>query len=121
MHSKSWVRGGPKTFWCELQHRRVGTPDIQRGHPASPSGDLEAHPAQDLSNHHGVTIRLHDDGRIPSDNPFVGQDGARPEIWSYGHRNPQGLAFHPETGDLWLTEHGPQGGDELNVVLKGQN
>jgi glucose/arabinose dehydrogenase len=88
---------------------------------ASPSGDLEAHPAQDLSNHHGVTIRLHDDGRVPTDNPFVGQTGTRPEIWSYGHRNPQGLAFHPESGDLWLNEHGPQGGDELNLIKPGLN
>ena len=88
---------------------------------ASPSGDLEGHPAQDLSNHHGVTIRLHDDGRVPADNPFVGREGALPEIWSYGHRNAQGLAIHPETGDVWLNEHGPQGGDELNVVLPGRN
>jgi glucose/arabinose dehydrogenase len=88
---------------------------------ASPSGDLESHPAQDPSNHHGVTVRLHDDGRVPADNPLVGQEGARPEIWSYGHRNPQGLAFHPETGDLWLNEHGPQGGDELNLIRPGLN
>lgn len=88
---------------------------------APPSGDLEAHPAQDLSNHHGTTIRLHDDGRVPTDNPFVGQTGARPEIWSYGHRNSQGLAIHPETGDVWLNEHGPQGGDEVNLVLPGRN
>ncbi|HUG40741.1 MAG TPA: PQQ-dependent sugar dehydrogenase [Longimicrobiales bacterium] len=88
---------------------------------ASPSGDLEAHPAQDLSNHHGVTIRLHDDGRVPRDNPLVGREGARPEIWSYGHRNAQGLAIHPGTGDLWLNEHGPQGGDELNLILPGRN
>ena len=85
------------------------------------TGDLEAHPAQDLSNHHGVTVRLHEDGRVPADNPFVGQAGARPEIWSYGHRNPQGLAVHPETGDVWLDEHGPQGGDELNLVQPGLN
>jgi glucose/arabinose dehydrogenase len=84
-------------------------------------GDLEKHPAQDLSNHHGTTIRLHDDGRVPVDNPFVGQAGARPEIWSYGHRNAQGMAIHPQTGELWLTEHGPQGGDELNLVRKGAN
>ncbi len=84
-------------------------------------GDLEAHPAQDLSNHHGVTVRLHEDGRVPADNPFVGQEGALPEIWSYGHRNPQGLAVHPETGDVWLDEHGPQGGDELNLVQPGLN
>lgn len=88
---------------------------------AAPRGDLEAHPAQDLSNHHGTTIRLHDDGRVPSDNPFVGRPDARPEIWSYGHRNAQGLAFHPETGDLWLNEHGPQGGDEANLVKPGLN
>ena len=88
---------------------------------APPSGDLENHPAQDNSNHHGVMIRLNDDGSVPSDNPFVGQADALPEIWSYGHRSPQGLAFHPETGDLWETEHGPQGGDELNIIEPGNN
>jgi glucose/arabinose dehydrogenase len=86
-----------------------------------PDGNLEAHPAQDLSNHHGKIIRLHDDGRVPSDNPFVDRAGARPEIWSYGHRNVQGLAIHSETGDIWATEHGPQGGDELNRILPGRN
>ena len=88
---------------------------------ASASGDLEAHPAQDLSNHHGTTIRLHDDGQIPADNPYIDQAGAKPEIWSHGHRNAQGLAIHPDTGDVWLNEHGPQGGDELNLVLPGRN
>jgi len=82
-------------------------------------GNLEAHPAQDLSNHHGKINRIHDDGRVPADNPFVNRAGARPEIWSYGHRNPQGLAIHPETGDVWATEHGPQGGDELNLIKAG--
>jgi glucose/arabinose dehydrogenase len=86
-----------------------------------PEGDLEAHPAQDLSNHHGKMIRLHDDGRVPADNPFVNRAGARPEIWSYGHRNVQGLAIHPETGDIWVNEHGPQGGDELNRLQPGKN
>ena len=85
------------------------------------TGDLNSHPAQDLSNHHGVIVRLHDDGSVPDDNPFVGRDDALPEIWTYGHRNPQGLAIHPETGDLWMTEHGPQGGDELNRVKPGTN
>ena len=85
------------------------------------TGDLNSHPAQDLSNHHGVIVRLHDDGSVPNDNPFVGRDDALPEIWSYGHRSPQGLAIHPETGDLWMTEHGPQGGDELNRVEPGTN
>ncbi len=88
---------------------------------AAPEGDLENHPAQDTSNHHGVIVRLNDDGSVPSDNPFVGERGYEPAIWSYGHRSPQGLAFHPETGDLWETEHGPQGGDELNHIVAGNN
>jgi glucose/arabinose dehydrogenase len=88
---------------------------------APSSGDLEAHPAQDLSNHHGVVVRLHDDGRVPTDNPFVGRSDALPEIWSYGHRNPQGLAIDPQTGNVWINEHGPQGGDELNLIEPGKN
>lgn len=84
-------------------------------------GDLAAHPAQDLSNHNGTVVRLHDDGRVPEDNPFVGRDGIRPEIWTWGHRNAQGLGVHPETGDVWLNEHGPQGGDELNLIRPGSN
>lgn len=88
---------------------------------APSTGDLTAHPAQDLSNHAGVIVRLNEDGTVPSDNPFVGERGALPEIWSYGHRSPQGLAIHPQTGDLWMTEHGPQGGDELNLVTPGAN
>ena len=81
-----------------------------------PSGNLEAHPAQDFTNHHGKMIRLHDDGRVPADNPFVKTPGAKPEIWSYGHRNIQGLAIDPATGEVWANEHGPQGGDELNLI-----
>jgi aldose sugar dehydrogenase len=88
---------------------------------ARPDGDLEAHPAQDLTNHYGTTLRLHDDGRIPDDNPFVGRPDALPEIWSYGHRNAQGMAVHPETNEVWQNEHGPQGGDELNLILPGRN
>ena len=84
-------------------------------------GDLSAHPSQSLANHNGTTIRLHEDGRVPEDNPFVGQEGVHPEIWTYGHRNAQGLAIHPETGDVWLNEHGPQGGDELNLIRPGLN
>jgi glucose/arabinose dehydrogenase len=86
-----------------------------------PEGNLEAHPAQDLSNHHGKIVRLHDDGRVPADNPFVNRAGAKPEIWSYGHRNVQGLLIHPQTGELWANEHGPQGGDEMNVIQPGRN
>jgi len=87
----------------------------------APEGNLEAHPAQDLTNHHGKIVRLHDDGRVPTDNPFVSRAGARPEIWSYGHRNVQGIAIIPETGDVLATEHGPMGGDELNRILPGLN
>ncbi|MEX2180525.1 MAG: PQQ-dependent sugar dehydrogenase [Gemmatimonadaceae bacterium] len=86
-----------------------------------PTGDLESHPSQDLSTHHGKVLRLHDDGRVPADNPFVGREGALPQIWSYGHRNAQGLVVHPETNDVWATEHGPQGGDELNLIQAGRN
>lgn len=88
---------------------------------APPEGDLESHPAQDLSNHHGVMLRLNEDGSVPDDNPFVEQAGALPEIWSYGHRNAQGLVVDPATGNVWITEHGPQGGDELNRIEPGAN
>jgi glucose/arabinose dehydrogenase len=86
-----------------------------------PAGDLTKHPAQDLSVHNGKVLRLHDDGKVPADNPFVGKAGVLPEIWSYGHRNMQGLIVHPTTGDIWLHEHGPQGGDELNRAEAGKN
>ena len=77
--------------------------------------------AQNLGNHIGKLIRITTDGSVPSDNPFVGRDGAKPEIWSYGHRNEQGLAINPATGDVWETEHGPRGGDEVNIASKGKN
>ena len=77
--------------------------------------------AQDTAIHGGKVLRLRDDGTVPPDNPFVGRSGFKPEIYSYGHRNLQGLTFHPDTGALWETEHGPQGGDELNTILPGKN
>jgi glucose/arabinose dehydrogenase len=77
--------------------------------------------AQRLDDHLGKIVRLHDDGRVPTDNPFAGRPGARPEIWSYGNRNVQGAALHPVTGELWAHEHGPQGGDEVNVIRAGVN
>ena len=77
--------------------------------------------AQDLNRHWGKVIRIAPDGSVPTDNPFVGQSGARPEIWSYGHRNPQAAAIHPATGVLWVVEHGPRGGDEVNIVERGAN
>ena len=88
---------------------------------APPRDSLELHPAQDLMTHAGKILRLHDDGRVPADNPFVGRTDAKPEIWSYGHRSLQGLTVHPQTNELWETEHGPQGGDELNRIEKGKN
>jgi glucose/arabinose dehydrogenase len=78
-------------------------------------------PAQDLATHLGKIVRINPDGSVPDDNPFVGQEGRLPEIWSYGHRNPQGAAIHPETGKLWETEFGPRGGDELNIPEAGKN
>ncbi len=75
---------------------------------------------QDLSTHAGSILRLKRDGSIPDDNPFVGQAGALPEIWSYGHRNPQGITFD-DRGQLWAIEHGPRGGDELNLISAGKN
>jgi len=77
--------------------------------------------AQDTTMPNGNIHRLHDDGRIPEDNPFAGSDEGLPTIWSWGHRNPQGLAFHPATGELWSAEHGPRGGDEVNLIEKGGN
>jgi glucose/arabinose dehydrogenase len=77
--------------------------------------------AQDLSNHVGKTLRLRDDGSVPPDNPFVDRPGAKPEIFTYGHRNGYGLAFHPETGALWQAEIGPLGGDEINILIPGRN
>lgn len=77
--------------------------------------------AQDLDKLQGKVVRLKADGSVPTDNPFVGQAGARPEIWSYGHRNPQGMALNPWSGQLWENEHGPRGGDEINLVERGKN
>ena len=85
----------------------------------NPVGKAES--AQDPADHAGKVPRLNDDGTVPDDNPFVGTPGHRPEIWAFGIRNANGLAFHPETGELWETENGPQGGDEVNVIRAGRN
>ena len=77
--------------------------------------------AQNLSNHLGKIVRIAPDGAVPPDNPFVGRPEARPEIWSYGHRNPQGAAINPATGKYWMHEHGPRGGDEINIPQAGKN
>jgi len=78
-------------------------------------------PAQDLTGHLGKVVRIAPDGSVPKDNPFVKREDARPEIWSYGHRNPQGAAIHPVSGKLWINEHGARGGDEINIPEAGKN
>ncbi|MCC5860856.1 MAG: PQQ-dependent sugar dehydrogenase [Gammaproteobacteria bacterium] len=86
-------------------------------------GDRGAEPprAQDLGDHAGTVLRLHADGSVPEDNPFVGHEGALPEIWAYGSRNIQGMVIDPVSGKVWATEHGPRGGDELNLIEPGNN
>jgi aldose sugar dehydrogenase len=86
-------------------------------------GDRGAEPprSQDPGDHAGTVLRLNDDGSVPADNPFVGRDDVLPEIWSYGHRNIQGMVIDPASGKVWATEHGPRGGDELNLVEPGNN
>ncbi len=92
------------------------------GHLFISLGDRnERDSAQQLDNHNGSLIRITEDGGIPRDNPFVGRDQALPAIYSYGHRNIQGMAQHPQTGQIWLHEHGPRGGDEINVPEAGKN
>ena len=93
-----------------------------KGHLFFGIGDRgERSNSQDLSNHAGTVIRLNLDGSVPEDNPFKNQSDALPEIWSYGHRNPQGLVYDKNRDRLWLIEHGPRGGDEINLVLPGRN
>jgi glucose/arabinose dehydrogenase len=120
--AKVWSEGGghygSRLAFDDRGHLFVSLGDRQVDPLSVP---VTEHPAQDLSTHHGTIVRLHDDGRVPSDNPFVGRAGALPEIWSYGHRNVQGLAIDRQTGDVWATEHGPQGGDELNLIGPGRN
>ena len=96
------VFGRDKTLFITLGERQLGSP------------------AQDVGQHLGKVVRIHRDGSLPADNPVWGA-GARPGLWSIGHRNPQGAALHPDSGELWVSEHGPQGGDELNIARAGGN
>jgi glucose/arabinose dehydrogenase len=86
-------------------------------------GERQSYPteAQDLNSQLGKVVRINRDGSVPADNPYVSMGGNAAAVWSYGHRNPQAAALHPTTGDLWVTEHGPQGGDEVNLALAGRN
>jgi glucose/arabinose dehydrogenase len=105
-------------------HRHFGSRIAfdDQGHVFFGVGDRGERPmAQDLGNHAGSILRLNLDGSVPADNPFVGKPDARNEIWSFGHRNPQGLLFDRESRRLWSIEHGPRGGDEINLILKGGN
>jgi glucose/arabinose dehydrogenase len=103
-------------YGCRIAQAGDGNLFVTLGDHFSPRDE-----AQNLGNHIGKLIRITPDGAAPADNPFVGRDGAKPEIWSYGHRNQQGLAIDPATGNLWESEHGPRGGDEINLVGKGKN
>ena len=102
-------------FGCRIVEARDGTLLLALGERYHRMQD-----AQRLDNHHGKVVRLNKDGSVPRDNPFVGRAGALPEIWSYGHRNPQGATLAPD-GTYWLHEHGPQGGDEINLPKPGLN
>lgn len=104
------VFGRDKNLFITLGER-------QQDDPANPGLDF----AQNLGTHLGKVVRIQRDGSLPVGNPDFGVPGAKPEIWSLGHRNPQGAALHPTTGELWLSEHGPQGGDEINRVLPAHN
>ena len=119
--AKVWSRGrghhGSRLVFDGQGHLFISLGDRQ----VPPEGDLAAHPSQDLTNHFGKIIRLNEDGSLPADNPFYGRSTATPEIWTYGHRNVQGMVLNPVTGALLATEHGPQGGDELNVIQPGKN
>ncbi len=109
------VRGGHH-FGSRLVFARDGRLFVTLGERNS-----ERARAQTLDSHIGKVVRIERDGGVPADNPFVGRAGAMPEVWSYGHRNIQGAALHPGTGELWTNEHGPKGGDELNRTLAGLN
>ena len=108
--------GGANNYGCRIVQAPDGNLFVTLGDHFGPRDQ-----AQNLANHIGKIVRIRPDGSAPPDNPFVGRRDARPEIWAYGVRNPQGLAFDPATGKLWEQEHGPRGGDEVNVIEKGRN
>jgi glucose/arabinose dehydrogenase len=109
-------RGGSNNHGSRIAQAPDGNLFVTLGDHFGPRDE-----AQNLALDNGKIVRISPTGEIPQDNPFVGKQGARPEIWSYGHRNAQGLAFNPASGKLWEQEHGPQGGDEVNIIEKGRN
>lgn len=113
--------GAGQHFGSRLVFDRAGYLYITLGDRGDSTGKGFEQRAQKLDDHAGKLIRLHDDGRVPADNPFVRTTGARPEIFNLGHRNLQGAAIHPVSGRLWTHEHGPQGGDEVNIENAGSN
>ncbi|MDH3948664.1 MAG: PQQ-dependent sugar dehydrogenase [Gammaproteobacteria bacterium] len=130
--ARAKLAGNKLVDWQDLLETRSATDTTRHlgsritfdetGHVYFGVGDRGVRPnAQDLTNHAGTVMRLKRDGSVPTDNPFVGQANVLPEIWSYGHRNPQGIAYDKVHQRLWLIEHGPRGGDEINLVLPGRN
>ena len=114
------VRGG-RHFGSRLVFAPDGTLYVSLGdRGASPSRGYN-HPSQVLNNHIGSLIRINEDGSVPADNPFIGRSDAKPEIYTYGNRNMQGMTLHPQTRQIWTHEHGPQGGDEINIMRAGVN
>ena len=111
----------PVHFGSRIVFDRQGYMFITLGDRGDSPAKGSAQRAQQLDDHAGKSIRLHDDGRVPADNPFAKTPGAKPEIFTYGNRNMQGAALHPETGRVWAHEHGPQGGDEVNILAAGSN
>jgi aldose sugar dehydrogenase len=105
-------------FGCRVVFHSDGTLFVTQGDRSITEGRMQA---QNLDSLLGKIVRIHSDGSIPKDNPFVGKEGARPEMWSIGHRNIQAAALHPTSGELWEIEHGTRGGDELNIVHKGHD
>ena len=130
--ARARLRDGTLVDWQDVLETRSATDTThhfgsriafdETGHVYFGVGDRGVRPtAQDLTSHNGAVMRITGDGKVPGDNPFAGRKGALPEIWSYGHRNPQGIAYDPEARRLWVIEHGPRGGDEINLVLPGRN
>lgn len=117
---KTIIRAQPKSSGGSHFGSRLVFDD--KGHLFISLGDRgRPNQAQRTSTHHGSVLRLMDDGSIPADNPFVGKSGSKQEIYSYGHRNVQGMVLHPSTREIWTHEHGPRGGDEVNILKKGAN